>query len=41
VPLTRSVMVDREDVLKLIDDLRLAVPEEVRAAKRINSERTQ
>ena len=41
VPLTRSVMVNREDVLKLIDDLRLAVPEEVRAAKRINSERTQ
>jgi hypothetical protein len=30
--------VDREAALNLIDELRVAVPEEVRAAKRINSE---
>ena len=29
---------DREQALNLIDELRVAVPEEVRAAKRINSE---
>jgi hypothetical protein len=32
------VIVDREQALNLIDELRVAVPEEVRAAKRINSE---
>lgn len=31
-------MVDRDAVLDLIDQLRVAIPEEVRAAKRINSE---
>ena len=30
---------DRDAALNLIDELRLAVPEEVRAAKRINQER--
>jgi hypothetical protein len=38
LPLTRSVVVDRDAVLDLIDQLRVAIPEEVRAAKRINSE---
>jgi len=38
VPLTRNVVVDRDAVLDLIDQLRVAIPEEVRAAKRINSE---
>ena len=31
-------MVDQNEALRLIDELRVAVPEEVRAAKRINSE---
>ncbi|HEX9550077.1 MAG TPA: hypothetical protein VF971_03170 [Candidatus Limnocylindrales bacterium] len=32
------MVVDRDAVLDLIDQLRVAIPEEVRAAKRINSE---
>ena len=39
MPLTRSVIVDREAALTLIDELRSAVPEEVRAAKRISHDR--
>lgn len=31
-------MVDRDAILDLVDQLRVAIPEEVRAAKRINSE---
>jgi hypothetical protein len=31
-------VVDQNEALRLIDELRVAVPEEVRAAKRINSE---
>ena len=38
VPRTRKVLVDRDAVLDLIDQLRVAVPEEVHAAKRINAE---
>ncbi len=38
VPLTRNAVVDRDAVLDLIDQLRVAIPEEVRAAKRINAE---
>ena len=38
LPLTRNVVVDRDAVLDLVDQLRVAIPEEVRAAKRINSE---
>jgi hypothetical protein len=36
--LTPNVVVDQNVALGLIDELRVAVPEEVRAAKRINSE---
>jgi hypothetical protein len=36
--LTNNVVVDQVSALDLIDQLRVAVPEEVRAAKRINSE---
>ena len=36
--MTKNVIIDREAALNLIDELRVAVPEEVRAAKRINSE---
>lgn len=38
VPTTRKVLVDKDAVLELIDQLRVAVPEEIHAAKRINSE---
>ncbi len=38
LPLTKSAIIDRDAALNLIDELRVAVPEEVRAAKRINSE---
>ncbi len=38
LPLTNNVMLDQNYALSLIDELRVAVPEEVRAAKRINSE---
>jgi cell division septum initiation protein DivIVA len=38
VPRTRKVLVDKDAILDLIDQLRVAVPEEVHAAKRINSE---
>jgi len=36
--MTRNAIVDRDAALNLIDELRVAVPEEVRAAKRINAE---
>jgi hypothetical protein len=38
LPLTTNVVVDQNAALGLIDELRVAVPEEVRVAKRINSE---
>ena len=38
LPLTTNVVIDQDAALDLIDELRVAVPEEVRAAKRINSE---
>jgi hypothetical protein len=38
VPTTRKVLVDKDAILELIDQLRVAVPEEVHAAKRINAE---
>lgn len=38
MPATRRVLVDRDAVLELIDQLRVAIPEEVQAAKRINAE---
>jgi regulator of protease activity HflC (stomatin/prohibitin superfamily) len=36
--MTNNVVIDQAAALGLIDELRVAVPEEVRAAKRINSE---
>lgn len=38
LPLTSSVVVDQVAALDLIDQLRVAVPEEIRNARRINSE---
>jgi cell division septum initiation protein DivIVA len=36
--MTHNSIIDRDAALNLIDELRVAVPEEVRAAKRINQE---
>jgi bifunctional DNA-binding transcriptional regulator/antitoxin component of YhaV-PrlF toxin-antitoxin module len=41
MPMTNSVVVDQVAALDLIDQLRVAVPEEVRQAKRINEESTR
>jgi hypothetical protein len=38
LPMTNKVIIERDAALNLIDELRAAVPEEVRAAKRINQE---
>lgn len=38
LPLTSSVVVDQSAALDLIDQLRVAIPEEIKNAKRINSE---
>jgi vacuolar-type H+-ATPase subunit H len=38
MPLTNSVVIDQVAALDLIDQLRVAVPEEVRQAKRVNEE---
>src|SRR5215210_1718098 len=38
MPMTNNVVVDQKVALDLVDQLRVAVPEEVRAAKRINTE---
>jgi cell division septum initiation protein DivIVA len=38
LPMTRNAIINRDAALNLIDELRVAVPEEVRAAKRINQE---
>jgi hypothetical protein len=38
VPMTNNVMLDQATALDFIDQLRVAVPEEVRQAKRINDE---
>ena len=32
VPLTRTVMIDQEEALQLIDNLRLALPDEIKQA---------
>jgi vacuolar-type H+-ATPase subunit H len=38
VPLTSRVMIDQNYALDLIDQLRMTIPEEVQAARRVNSE---
>ena len=38
MPITGKVLVDKDSILDLVDQLRVAIPEEVSAAKRINSE---
>lgn len=39
LPLTKSVIVDREQALNLIDEMRISLPQEIEAAQRINSDR--
>jgi hypothetical protein len=39
IPLTSNVVVDEDRMLDLIDQMRLAIPEEVKTAKRIIAER--
>jgi vacuolar-type H+-ATPase subunit H len=41
VPMTNNVMLDQATALDFIDQLRVAVPEEVRQAKRINEDTTR
>jgi hypothetical protein len=41
VPLTRRVIVDEQAFLDIIDQMRIAVPEEIRMAKRITDERNR
>jgi bifunctional DNA-binding transcriptional regulator/antitoxin component of YhaV-PrlF toxin-antitoxin module len=41
MPMTNSVVVDQVAALDLIDQLRVAVPEEIRQAKRLNEETTR
>lgn len=38
VPLTKQVMIDQNYALDLIDQLRMTIPEEVQAARRVNAE---
>ena len=38
-PLTKKVMLDEQRAWELIDQMRIAIPEEVKKAKRINQER--
>jgi cell division septum initiation protein DivIVA len=39
VPLTSKALVDEQEFLELVDQLRVAVPDEVRQAKRLSQER--
>ena len=38
LPMTNNVVIDKDAAFDLIDELRAAIPEEIRAAKRINAE---
>lgn len=39
IPFTSTVMVNEEDCLAIIDQMRVSIPEEIREAKRIEGER--
>ena len=39
IPLTRSVMVDEDKMLDIIDQMRIAIPEEVKKAQQLISQR--
>ncbi len=40
VPLTRNVMVDEDKMLDIIDQMRIAIPEEVKKAQQSSRKRT-
>ena len=39
IPLTRSVMVDEDKMLDIIDQMRIAIPEEVKKAQQVMAQR--
>src|SRR5574338_746696 len=39
IPLTRNVMVDEDRMLELIDQMRIAIPEEIKKAQQLLSQR--
>jgi cell division septum initiation protein DivIVA len=41
VPLTSRTLVDEPEILDIIDQIRLSIPEEIKAAKRLTDERDQ
>ena len=41
VPLTSRAMIDKQECLDVVDQIRLALPEEVKVARRVMSERDQ
>jgi cell division septum initiation protein DivIVA len=41
VPLSSRTLVDEQEVLDILDQIRVAVPEEIKAAKRLNQERDE
>lgn len=41
VPLTSRTLVDEPEILDIIDQIRLSIPEEIKAAKRLTEERDQ
>jgi vacuolar-type H+-ATPase subunit H len=41
VPLTSRAMIDKQECLDVVDQIRLALPEEVKVARRVLSERDQ
>jgi cell division septum initiation protein DivIVA len=41
VPLTSRTLVDEQEILDIIDQIRVSVPEEIKAARRLTDERDQ
>ncbi|MHB0876362.1 MAG: ATPase [Anaerolineae bacterium] len=41
IPLTASILVNEDEFLEVVDQLRIAVPEEVKSARRVQQERTR
>jgi cell division septum initiation protein DivIVA len=41
VPMTSRVLVDEQDVLDIVDQIRVSIPDEIKAASRVTRERDQ
>src|SRR5919202_1726774 len=41
VPLTSRTLVDEQEVLDIVDQIRVAIPEEIKAARQLTQERDQ